>query len=483
MLNLKRYCGSALLVAGFAFSTFAQDASSAIAAASKAMGADSLTTIQYSGSGYDFAFGQAYSPTVPWPKFTVKSYTRSLDLRVPSSRDERVRLQFENPPRGGGRQPVIGERRQNDVIVIGANTPWEDQLEIWMTPYGFLKAAAQNHATAKTATMAGKKYTVLTFMGKNKAAVNGYIDDQNMVERVETAIDSPMLGDMPVTAVYSNYKDFSGMKFPSHIVETQGDHPILDVNITEVKRNAPLTITAPPGRGGGANATNQRPPTEKLADGVFLILGAGAVSMAFDFKDYAVVLEGPANERRAKAVIAETHRLIPNKPIRYVINTHHHFDHSSGLRTFVADGATIVTQAINKPYYEKIFTVPHTLNPELTAKERGAQTVKVEPVDEKKVMTDGNRVIELYHLKGNMHNAGLLMAYLPKEKILVQADMFAPPADPNGSALPISTFTQNFLDTLDGLKLDIGRIISIHYPADNRKVMYADMMRALGRGN
>ena len=110
--------------------------------------------------------------------------------------------------------------------------------------------------------------------------------------------------------------------------------------------------------------------------------------------------------------------------------------------------------------------------------------MNVETVDEKKVMTDGNHVIELYHLQGNMHNAGLLLAYLPKEKILIQADMFAPPADPNAPpALPISTFTENFLTNLDRLKLDVNRIIPVHYPADGRKVMMADMLRAVGRAN
>jgi glyoxylase-like metal-dependent hydrolase (beta-lactamase superfamily II) len=484
MLNRRQYWSTALLITTLPSLAFAQDAASVITAASKAMGADKLTTIEYSGSGYDFAFGQAYSPTSPWPKFVVKSYTRALDLRVPSSRDDRVRLQFENPPRGGGLQPVIGERRQNQTVVIGPNTPWVQQLEIWMTPYGFLNAAANNHATAKSTTKAGRKYTLVSFTGQNKAAVNGYINEQNMVERVETLIDNPMLGDMPFTSVYADYKDFGGVKFPVHIVQTQGDYPILDVTIAEVKPNVPVTIEAPRGGGeGAARPAAQRPPTEKLADGVFLILGAGAVSLALDFKDYAVVLEGPASEQRAHAVIEATRELIPNKPIKYVINTHNHFDHSSGLRTFVAEGVTIVTQAVNKPYYEKIFAAPHTLNPELSPQERGKQKVKVETVDEKKVITDGNHAIELYHLQGNMHNAGLMIAYLPKEKILIQADMFAPPADPKGLALPISTFTQNFLDNLDRLKLDIGRIISIHYPADGRQVMMADMMRALGKGN
>jgi len=141
MLNWKHCWSAALLVVTLPHIVFAQDAVSVIAAASKAMGADSLTTIEYAGSGYDFVFGQAYSPKSPWPKFVVKSYNRALDLRIPSSRDERIRLQYESPPRGGGQQPVIGERRQTQTVVVGPNTPWAQQLEIWMTPYGFLKAA------------------------------------------------------------------------------------------------------------------------------------------------------------------------------------------------------------------------------------------------------------------------------------------------------------------------------------------------------
>src|SRR4029078_7566677 len=122
----------------------------------------------------------------PWPKFINKSYTRLIDFQTPASRVDRVRMQGENPPRGGGQQPVIGEQNQNQTIVVNANTPWVQQLEIWMMPHGFLKAASANNATAKTQTVGGKKYTVVSFTGQNNAVVNGYISDQHLVDRVET---------------------------------------------------------------------------------------------------------------------------------------------------------------------------------------------------------------------------------------------------------------------------------------------------------
>ena len=479
----------ATLLSAFLGSAAAQDAKTVIADASKAMGVDALNTVEYSATGFDFALGQAYSPSSPWPKFIEKTYTRAIDFRTPASKVDRIRLQGENPPRGGGQQPVIGEQPQSQTIIVTANTPWVQQLEIWMTPHGFLRAAATNNATVKSQTIAGKKYNMLSFLGQNKAQVNGYINDQHLVERVETWIDSPYLGDMLFDATYSNYKDFGGVKFPMKIVQKQGDYPIFDLTVTDVKPNAAVSIQAPQGRGGApggappaaGGAAAASVPTEKLADGIYLILG-GYASVAVDFKDYIVIIEGPQSEARASQIITEAKRLISGKPIRYVVNTHHHIDHSSGLRTFVAEGATIVTHEINKPYFEKLFALPHTLTPDRLMQEK--KTPKFETMTEKKIMTDGNHVIELHHLRGSGHNEGLLVAYFPKEKILVEADAYNPPPQPNAPPpASVSPYTANLVEAIDRLKLDVQRIIPIHYPADNRNVSIAELMRVVGRGN
>jgi glyoxylase-like metal-dependent hydrolase (beta-lactamase superfamily II) len=464
----------------------AQDARSVISEVSKTLGVETLNTVEFKASGYDFVLGQAYSPTSPWPRFINKTYTRAIDFRTPASKMDRIRMQGENPPRGGGLQPVVGEQPQNQTIIVDASTPWVQQLEIWMMPHGFIRAAAMNNATVATRTVNGKRFQVLTFMGQNKAPVNGYVNDQGLVERVETRIDNAYLGDMPFEAVYSDYKDVGGVKFPMKIVQRQGDYPILDLTVSEVTPNAPVTIQPPQGRGGapaGAAAGGGAPaavPTEKLADGVFLILG-GYASVAVDFKDYIVVIEGPQSEARAQQIIDTAKRLIPGKPIRYVVNTHHHIDHSSGLRTFVDEGATVVTHEVNRAYYEKLFAAPHTLSPDRL--ERSKRKPVFDTVGEKKVMTDGNHVIELHHLAGSGHNAGLLVAYLPKEKILIEADAYNPPPQPPTAAPPaVSPYTANMADAIEKLKLDVQRIIPIHYPADNRNVSYAEFRRMVGRG-
>jgi glyoxylase-like metal-dependent hydrolase (beta-lactamase superfamily II) len=462
-----------LIVLLFASTAFAQDARTVIDNASKAMG--SLKTVEYSGSGFDFAIGQNANPNLPWPKFIDKTYKRVMNFDTPAFRMDRVRMQGENPPHGGGQQPIYGEQNQNQTVVVGVNTPWVQQLEIWMMPQGFLQAAAKSNATVATKTIGGKKYNVVTFTGQNKAKVNGYINDQNMVERVETWIDNPVLGDMLFDSAYSGYKDFNGVKFPTKIVQKQGDYPILDLTITDVKPNAAVSIQAPPAQ----NPATAIATSEKLGDGVFLILG-GYAAVAVDFKDYIVVIEGPQSEERANAIIAETKKVIPNKPIRYVVNTHAHYDHSSGVRAFMAEGATIVTHEVNKPFLEKVASMPHTLTPDRQ------QTAKKKPtfetMTEKKVMTDGNHVIELYHMTNIGHHDGLIMAYLPKEKVLVEADAYNPAAQPNATPpSPPSPYTLALVSNIERLKLDVNRIIPIHYPADNRAVTRAELLKWVGK--
>ncbi|HEX7136214.1 MAG TPA: MBL fold metallo-hydrolase [Vicinamibacterales bacterium] len=463
--------------------TSAQDASTVVANASKAMGVDTLKTVQYSATGFDFALGQAPNPSSPWPKFINKSYTRAIDFETPASRVDRVRVQGENPPHGGGQQPIVGEQPVSQTIVVSADTPWAQQLEIWMMPHGFLRAAAKRGATVEAKTVGGRKFTVVGFVGDNKARVNGYLNADNLVERVETQIDNPFFGDMPFEAIYSDYKDAGGAMFPMHIVQRQGGYPIFDLTLTELKTNAGVMIQAPQGRGGAGGATpaaGNQAASEKLGDGVHLILG-GYAAIAVDFKDHITIIESGQSEARGQAVIAEAKRLIPNKPITQVVNTHSHVDHSSGLRAVVGEGATILTYQLNKPYLEKTLSLPHTLAPD-KAQQNGRKP-SVEAVGEKKVLTDGTRVVELYHMQNFGHHDGMLLAYFPKEKVLLEADAYNPQAVTATPPNPPSPYTLSLLDNIRRLKLDVQRIVPVHYPADNRIVTLAEVTKWVGRSS
>jgi glyoxylase-like metal-dependent hydrolase (beta-lactamase superfamily II) len=277
------------------------------------------------------------------------------------------------------------------------------------------------------------------------------------------------MGDLPVEAWHSGYKDFGGVKFPAMIVEKQAGFPVLILSVTDVKPNAPVTIQP---------SAPQPPPaasvqTEKVADGVFYLKGGSHHSVAVEFADHTAVIEAPLNEQRSLSVIGEVKRLIPNKPIRYLINTHHHFDHAGGLRTYVAEGATIITHETNKEFLEKAFSAPRTLNPD-----RLAQTPRVASVEavagEKKVLADGTRTLELHLIKGNPHHDGILMAFLPKEKLLVEVDVYTPGATasaPNPNAA-------NTVENLERLKLDFDRILPLHGPG---AVPRTDIYAAIGK--
>src|SRR5262249_51842398 len=145
---------------------------------------------------------------------------------------------------------------------------------------------------------------------------------------------------------------------------------------------------------------------------------------------HVVLLEAPQNEMTTVNIIAEVKKAIPNKPIKFVINTHSHSDHSGGLRAAAAEGITIITHESNKPLYEKWFTNTRTLlmPDKLSQSEKKA---KFEYIGEKKVLKDNTNTIELYHIKAK-HAEDLIVVYLPKIKTIFEADAFNPPA-PNAA--------------------------------------------------
>jgi glyoxylase-like metal-dependent hydrolase (beta-lactamase superfamily II) len=468
--------GIAVMLASVAL---AQDAKSVVDSAAKAMGLENLGSVRYTASGLNYALGQAVNPTSPWPKFNVKTYERVIDFDAGAMAQTMTRTQGENPPKGGGQQPMVGDQTQTVTNGFGfsdltQSAPWASQFEAWVTPIGFLKGALANSATVQTKTVAGKKYNVVTYKVGSKYKVSGYIDDQSMVSKVETLVDNPVLGDMPVEATYSDYKDFHGLKFPTKIVETQGGFPVMDLTVTDANRNVVSGL-----KPLGKDALPQNPifgvDEQLVAEDVYYFTGGTHHSVIVNFNDYVVVIEGPLDEARSNAVIGEVKKLYFNKPIRYLVNTHAHFDHAGGIRTYAAEGATILTYQINKPYYEKTFAMPRTLAPDKLAQSK--KRAVVEAVPEKRVLTDGKHTIELYHVP-NAHNEGMLIAYLPKEKIVVEADLYTPGAANAPTPDPLNPYTVSLVENLDRLKLDYEKVLGLH----GRLATKDELMKAVGRG-
>jgi glyoxylase-like metal-dependent hydrolase (beta-lactamase superfamily II) len=479
----KTAATTAVLAAAVSVGLAAQDAGAAIEDATLALGAAGLSSIVYSGSAATGNFGQSRTISFGLASTTIRNYTRAIDFTQPASRTTGDTLP---PAVRGGPPPEPGTL---DQATTAANPAWAQQLQIWVTPWGFLKGAAANHATMRVRKTGDVKYKVVTWSPPQKAPsgqpykVVGYINGDNLIDRVETWVEHPVLGDLHVEMFYSNYTDFGGIKAPARISQKQVGMETFVAAINAARANPPelAQIMAAPrvgGRGGPAAAAGPgggaaAPVTplvasEKLADGVYRITG-GYVALAVELRDYVVVLEGGQSEARGLAIITETRRLFPNKKIKYVVNTHPHFDHAGGLAPFVAEGITIITDDRNKFFVEASLGSPRTLVGDVLAKSH--KQPKVEGVLDKMVLGDETRSIELHHVDKLEHSDGMLIAFLPKEKILFTAD-FNVPAPGQPVSPSIATLVQN----IERLQLDFDRHVTVHAPNPDRTLTKADLL-------
>jgi glyoxylase-like metal-dependent hydrolase (beta-lactamase superfamily II) len=245
-------------------------------------------------------------------------------------------------------------------------------------------------------------------------------------------------------------------------------------------------LTPPAGGRGGAGApaggapAAAGPTSEKLADGVFRINGAYN-ALAIEFADHILLFEpGPQSEARSQAILAEAKKVIPNKPIRYGVISHHHFDHTSGLPAVVAEGITIVTPEVNKSFLMTALSAPRTLAPDSLSKS-GKKPIVEGFKGDKRVFQDATRTFEVHVIQGLPHADGLVIGYLPKEKILVYADMFNLPLANDPVPNPPVVGTMVFLDNIARLKLEPERVMSIHSLNPDRLTTVAEMKASLGR--
>ena len=454
---------------------------SGAAAAADAMGATNLNSIQFSGSGTNYAFGQAYNPGGPWPRFEVKTYTAVVDYQTPAMRVDMLRAQGEHPPRGGGAQPFAIDQRT--IQVVSGKDAWteggaqpapnpgavSDRLrQIWRTPHGVVKAAMASGAPATG--------NVFTFKVEDRD-VKVTLNQENLVERVEYLTTNSVVGDVPVEVTYSDYAQFGGIQFPRHIVEKQDGFNTLDITVTDVQPNAAVSLPVP------ANVVSAPAPPaapmatiEKVADGLWSLNSAGTRSLAVEFADHMVMLEGPTNDARSKVVNELVRQTVPNKPIRYVVNTHAHYDHAGGLRQYVAEGITVITHESNKGFYEQAWARPRTVEPDPAPT---SNKPTIETVADKRVLSDRTRTVELYYLANHGHHTGQLIAYFPKERILMYGDGYNPPAgDEIRTPERGPEFAAQLVQRVQELKLNPERIAPVH----GRVVPYRNLLMAFDLG-
>ena len=443
----------------------------------KAMGATNLQSIVITGSGMDYAVGQSAVPGAPWPRFTVSDFTRAIDYQASALRDEYVRARAEDPPRGGG-VPSRGEQRVrallsgdyawnlvNDAPVPVPITLAERRFQLWSTPHGVVKAALANKATVKERTLA--------FSIPGHMTVRATVDRKRLVEHVQATIPNAVLGDLTIEVRYSQYKDFGGVQFPTRIEQSAGGFPSVDLTITGVRPNVPVDITVPdPIR--QAASPYAKVTSEKVTDGVWYVTGGSHHSAVIEMSDHLVLVEAPLNDERALAVLTEVRGLSP-KPVKFVVNSHHHFDHAGGLRAVAGEGITILTHEVNRPFFSRVLATPATVSPDHLT--RSGKKGVVEGVRERQVLSDGTRELEILHIAGNAHHDGMLMVHLPKERLLIQADAFTPGPANAPPPTPPHPFNVNLADNIARLGLNVDQLLPLH----GRIVPLAELHRAVGR--
>jgi glyoxylase-like metal-dependent hydrolase (beta-lactamase superfamily II) len=472
-------------------------------AADKAIGASSVKSLSTTAAtgrmgypGQQFARGDL-------PRTDLKSFTFTEDIAGKSAKWDYVRVQGNNPPIGGGAGfPVQGEQKftefvngnfawnlnpQGQPVPINPRDAANRQVRLWLHPASFIQGAlADSNAAATDRYYARQNRTVKVvaftakvcdrFQPQCSRRVTGEFNKDNLLERVITWFADPVMGDEMVEFRWSDYRDVgNGVKVPFHLHAHIGDHPlipgghnVLDLQFSDVKVNvADAAQPVPDAVRSAPPVTTSRVVATTLAPGIVLMGGGSHNSIAVEFKDYVAMIEAPLDQQRSLAVIAETQKTFPNKPIKYVVNTHNHFDHLGGVRTYAAEGATIITDDRNRNFYERVVLAPQprSLLPDRLSQRPFAPTgpgmTALQTFTDNYTISDGQQIIELYHVEGFNHSDNMTIVYLPKAKIVINADMYGPPAA--GGNLPaVSANAVALYRNVKRLNLDVAQHVPIH---------------------
>ena len=471
-----------------------------IARAEAAMGSATLKTLTVTGRGTGASVGQAHAPGMPWPALEVRALSRSLNFETAAFREEFIRSRSE--PLGGGALPSMGSGEARGVVLAREAFAWDvagvatvaapaalpERLhDLWTsTPQGAVKAAARQRARAGVRRDFLRRWDTLSFELPGQFSATLVFEDTGLISSIESNVSHALLGQMLVVTRFLDYQPQAGLMLPSRIVQMQGGYAALDLQVTRAAADEAVEITVP----DDVRAATDTVTVDKVADGVWFLAGGTHNSVAIEQAGQIVLVEAPLHAARARAVLDAADKLVAGKQARVVIATHHHFDHAGGLRAAAGTGATIYTSALARPYLEAVISptpgAPSSVSPSPISPSparggdaaapagRGAGFVAVEG---RAVLDDATRQIEIHELQDSIHARGLLMVWLPRERLLIEAGAYTPSAP--DAPLP-ATPDPNHLNLVQNLER-LGIAPRLILPLHGRVVPASDLYAQIGR--
>ena len=465
-------------------------AASALGGAEKIL---AVKTIVIEGTGENGNLGQSTTPGA-LNVLKVSESKRFIDFAGGRQRLEQTRIATFGAPNPQPQKQNLG--LDGDIAYnIAANgtatraaaqVAKDRRMEIYHHPIGALRAALSQGAQVSNPRKDGNDDVVdVTTAQGDKFSL--FVDSgtklpSKVVSMTSNNTNWP-IGDAAVETSFANYTDADGLKVPGRLTSKTDKFVTADIQASKHTINGDVGDLTAPAAAKSAAAPDLPAPmvtSEEIAKGVWFLAGQSHHSVLVEFADHLALIEAPQNEVRTGAVLAKVKELKPNKPLKYVINTHHHFDHSGGVRRVMAEnGVTLITHAGNRAFYEEVAKRPSTLYPDMLSKT--PKTPAIQEVTDKYELKDASRTVEIYHIP-NLHSDTMLIVYFPAERLLVEADLYNPPAPPAANAPPpapnapppVFPFAPSVMDTVQKLGLQVDRIVPIH----GRIVPYRDLVQA-----
>jgi hypothetical protein len=408
-----------------------------VADAAEALGGkaavEGLKTLRIEGGGTGYQLGQNLLPEAELTTFKVTGYVRIFDLaagRTSTQQTRTAQFLFAGNPVTRPHVALDGDVAYNvgaDGTAARASErdARDRRIDVLHHPVTIVRTALDLASTVTNLRQQGDDDLVDVTTAHGDTLTLAVNRATKLPSRVQSKAAHPNLGDVTITTVFQNYQDVSGVKLPTRLVTTTDDYPQLTIDVTKNEINVDTAGLAASDALKAATAPTPAPQVvtvEPVGKGIWWLAGSGNHrSIVFEFADHLTLFEVPVSEARSKAVIDKA-RTLSTKPLTHVIVSHHHFDHSGGLRVAVSEGLTVITHRLSEPFFKMLVARPFTIEPDALAKAPRPLTLQL--VDDALTLMDASMEVQLYHLLDNPREGTNLYAYVPRDKMLVQADLY-----------------------------------------------------------